>query len=75
MANNQGQPGTILGGNADTCATELMTLQQVADYFRVCTRTVRNMIASKQLEATRVGRQFRISRRAVQMYLVNGRKG
>jgi excisionase family DNA binding protein len=39
-----------------------LTVAEVADTFRVCTKTVRRWIKSGQLPATRMGRDWRIAR-------------
>lgn len=39
-----------------------LTVKEVADTFRVCTKTVRRWIKSGELPATRMGRDWRIAR-------------
>ncbi|WP_339853696.1 helix-turn-helix domain-containing protein [Roseovarius nubinhibens] len=39
-----------------------LSVKEVADLFRVCPKTVRRWIASENLPATRLGRDWRIAR-------------
>ena len=48
---------------------ELLTVTQAASYLRVCDKTVRRLIASKQLTASKVGRTWRIKREEIDDYL------
>lgn len=49
-----------------------LTLDQVATDLAVSTSTVRRLVASGQLRAARVGRQWRVTRAAVRAYLMRG---
>lgn len=52
---------------------ELITVREAADYLRVCTRTVHNLIRRGELPASHVGRQVRIDRRILVTLLGTGR--
>jgi excisionase family DNA binding protein len=54
---------------------ELLTIREAADYLRVCPKTVRTLINTRRLPATKVGRQYRISKRSLQSYLGLGKEG
>ena len=47
----------------------LMTVREVADAMRVSNMTVYRLIRGGQIDATRVGRNFRIRASAVEGYL------
>ena len=53
--------------NADL--TPLLTVAEVATYLHVSTRTVRRLIASKELQAIHIGRAVRISEEALNALL------
>lgn len=48
---------------------EIMTPEQVADYLQVSAETVYRYIRQGKLIASRVGRQYRIPRRNVELFL------
>lgn len=51
-------------------ADELFTVAQAAEYLKVCDKTVRRMIASKELVASKVGsRSWRIRKDDIDAYL------
>ena len=51
-------------------ADELFTVAQAAEYLKVCDKTVRRMIASKELVASKVGRRnWRIRKDDIDAYL------
>jgi excisionase family DNA binding protein len=50
----------------------LLTIQQVADYLGVSIYTVRRRIRAKQLQAFKVGGQYRVSPFALDMMLQEG---
>lgn len=53
-----------------TMADELLTVSQAAEYLKVCDKTVRRMIASKALIASKVGsRNWRIRKDDIDAYL------
>ena len=58
---------------------ELFTVAQAAEYLKVCDKTVRRMIASKELFASKVGsRSWRIRKDDIDAYLnatSTGQKG
>ena len=51
----------------------LFTLTEVAEYLSVSTRTVQRLIKRGDLTGTKVGRQMRISRYALDQLLRKGR--
>ncbi|MBR0156888.1 MAG: helix-turn-helix domain-containing protein [Clostridia bacterium] len=58
---------------------ELFTVAQVAQYLKVCEKTVRRLISNNKLVASKVGdRAWRIRKDDIDVYLrehTNGRKG
>lgn len=58
---------------------ELLTVAQAAQYLQVCEKTVRRLITSQKLTASKVGsRAWRIRKEAIDEYLTehtNGAKG
>jgi excisionase family DNA binding protein len=50
-------------------AETMYTVDEVAKMLRVSTETIRKLIASGEIRAKRVGRQFRISQEALDEYL------
>ncbi len=50
-------------------ALEVMTPEQVAAYLQVNTATVYRYIRDRKLEASRLGRRYRITREAVDRFL------
>ena len=58
---------------------ELLTVSQAAQYLQVCEKTVRRLINSQRLTASKVGcRAWRIRKEAIDEYLTehtNGAKG
>ena len=48
---------------------ELLTVTQSAQYLHVCEKTIRRLIASEQLTASKVGRAWRIKRKEIDNYL------
>lgn len=51
------------------------TLQEVAEYLGVSIPTVRRRIKAGQLEAHKMGGQYRISREALQKYVDETKEG
>ena len=51
----------------------LMTISETAEYLNVSTKTVRRLIEREQLSAHRIGTQWRISARDIELYLVRCR--
>lgn len=56
-----------------TCPPELLTVDETARYLRISTKTLAKLITTGALQACRVGKQYRISRRALETYLVAGK--
>lgn len=60
-------------------AEELYTIAQAAQYLKVCDKTIRRLINSNKLVASKVGdRAWRIRKEDIDVYLrehTNGRKG
>ena len=52
-----------------TAPASLLTLEQVADYLSVSSRTVRRLIADKALRCVQVGRQKRFDPKDLAAYL------
>lgn len=48
---------------------DLMTIGEVAGFFRCCEKTVRRLVDAKALDASKVGGQWRISRQEIEAYL------
>jgi excisionase family DNA binding protein len=47
----------------------LLTVDETATALKVCTRTVRRAIKSGELPAVRLGRQYRIRRRDLDLFI------
>jgi excisionase family DNA binding protein len=61
--------------DTDAAMPRFYTVAEIAALFGVCTRTVRNWIDGKQLQAYRPGgRRFRISEPDLRHFLENRRK-
>lgn len=60
-------------------ADEIFTVAQTAQYLKVCEKTVRRLIASRKLIASRIGgRSLRIRKEDIDIYLTehtNKKKG
>ena len=50
------------GGPDDRLSSGLLTLQDVADFLQVSTRTVRRLVDRGELTAFRIGRSIRVRR-------------
>ena len=48
---------------------ELFTVLQAAEYLQVCEKTVRRLINSKTLAASKVGKSWRIKKSDIDNYL------
>jgi excisionase family DNA binding protein len=48
---------------------QLLTVEQVAEACRVSTKTVRRWLERQELTALRLGRQWRIRRRDLELFL------
>ena len=48
----------------------IMTIAQAAEYLKVCDKTVRRLIARKELAASKVGSSWRIQKADIDSYLV-----
>jgi excisionase family DNA binding protein len=49
--------------------TELMTLEEVANYLRVTTKTIYRMLDKQAIPATKVGRQWRFDKASIDIWL------
>lgn len=49
--------------------SEILTVQEIADYLRTTIRTVRNLIRKGKLKGIKVGRTYRVPREAFEEYL------
>lgn len=49
---------------------DILTISQTAEYLQVCDKTVRRLISSKQLLASKVGKSWRIKKSDIDNYLV-----
>ncbi len=47
----------------------ILTVSQAADYLKVCDKTVRRLIAKKELKASLVGNSWRIQKSDIDKYL------
>lgn len=47
----------------------ILTVSQAAEYLKVCDKTVRRLIASKALSASKVGNSWRIKKEDINSYL------
>ena len=45
---------------------DLMTVDEVAEYLRCCSKTVYEMVRAQMLETYRIGRKIRIVRRSLE---------
>lgn len=52
---------------------EIMTIQQTAEYLRVCDKTVRRLISKKELSASKIGKSWRIKKSDIEKYLLQTR--
>ena len=48
---------------------DILTVLQTAQYLQVCDKTVRRLIAKKELPASKIGRSWRIKKRDIEEYL------
>ncbi len=48
----------------------IMTVAQAAEYLKVCDKTVRRLIARKELAASKVGNSWRIRKADIDGYLM-----
>ena len=52
-----------------TAPTRLLTIREVADYLQVDEKTIRRWIATGDLNAFKLGRQWRVAERDLQNFL------
>lgn len=52
---------------------DILTILQTAEYLQVCDKTVRRLISSKQLSASKVGKSWRIKKSDIDKYLLETR--
>lgn len=50
----------VTNGRAASSGRAYMSMDEVAEYFGISTRTVRRMISRRELSANRIGRQWRV---------------
>ena len=48
---------------------DILTILQTAKYLQVCDKTVRRLIAKKELQASKIGRSWRIKKKDIEEYL------
>lgn len=48
---------------------DILTIKQTAEYLQVCDKTVKRLIASKQLPASKVGKAWRIKASDINEYM------
>ncbi|HTJ68149.1 MAG TPA: helix-turn-helix domain-containing protein [Actinospica sp.] len=66
---HQGTTQVTFGGLLDFSDVAFLTVSEVAEILRVSKMTVYRMVHSGELQATRVGRGFRVPSKAVRGYL------
>ncbi|MDR1581655.1 MAG: helix-turn-helix domain-containing protein [Prevotellaceae bacterium] len=54
---------------------EIYTVAQTAQYLQVCDKTVRRLIESKKLIASKIGKSWRIRKSDIDEYLKNTQNG
>ena len=54
-------------------SSEIMTIQQAANYLQVCDKTVRRLISKKELPASKIGKSWRIKKMDIDEYLLQTR--
>lgn len=52
---------------------DILTIAQTAEYLQVCDKTVRRLIANKQLSASKIGKTWRIKASDIDEYLMMNR--
>jgi len=52
-----------------TAPTRLLTIREVADYLQVDEKTIRRWIATGDLNAFKLGRQWRVAEKELQNFL------
>jgi len=55
--------------------TELLTLEEVADYFRVTKKTIYRLLEKRSIPATKIGRQWRFDKESIDLWLRNNSTG
>lgn len=48
---------------------EILTIPQTAEYLQVCDKTIRRLISSKKLSASKIGGSWRIKKSDIDDYL------
>lgn len=51
---------------------EIFTLKEAAEYLRISDRTLIKLIHSKQVPAAKIGRAWRLQKKALDSFLANG---
>lgn len=54
-------------------SSEIMTIQQTANYLQVCDKTVRRLISRKELVASKVGNSWRVKKSDIDEYMLRTR--
>lgn len=52
---------------------KLYTLQEVADYLKVSRQTIYNYVTAKKLQASKIGKEYRVTEKELQDFLEKGR--
>lgn len=47
----------------------ILTIQQAANYLKVCDKTIRRLIAKKELTASKIGNSWRIKKEDIDYFL------
>jgi excisionase family DNA binding protein len=68
-------PGVASARSLVSHPPQLLTIEEAAQYLRVCTKTVRTRIREGTLPATKVGSQYRLSMEGLKSYLARGLTG
>jgi excisionase family DNA binding protein len=59
----------LYGGGVMSPAPTFYTTDEVAEILKVKAKTVRDMIARKQIKALKIGREYRISEEHLQQFI------
>lgn len=54
-------------------SNEILTIQQTASYLQVCEKTVRRLIARKELVASKIGKSWRVKKSDIDEYMIRTR--
>ena len=53
--------------------SEILTIQQTADYLQVCDKTVRRLISKKEMTAFKIGKSWRVKKSDIDEYMLKTR--